>query len=140
MAARAVNLGLKFKSQKLQKAFDAIRNSSDLNSLGDEVAVTKLCLQAVVSKLKDIDPEEMSAEQVAAVSAMAEQVAKLVTSMAVIERKLDTLFTAADMMSFAQNILVAIKGHVEEQQYERVASAIMKLSLPKHRADKDSSA
>lgn len=86
-----------FKSQRLREAYERLLDDPDARDLSEELAMARLLVLGMASRVKAIEPENLTASEVAAIAAMLDEVCRVADAMARIEAKLQVTISVTQL-------------------------------------------
>ncbi len=123
-AIRQIKYG--FKSKQLQEAFEKLAADPDRLDLTEELALSRVCLQAAVGKLETLSPNASSA-----IISLTETIASVAQSMSKIEKDIKCTINAEQLRVIADQFIMVVVRHVKDEELlAKIQDDLEKVALP----------
>jgi len=119
----------KFENSGLQQAFDMMLRVDDRTNLESEIALTRTCLNQVVSTLPK-DSSKLGPHSIAAITSLSAEITKMADVMARIEQRTKNQVSMETLLFFVQLIGEAVTKIAGPDVSEEIVGAILELPLP----------
>lgn len=119
-----------FQCKQLAAAYEAHRSRTDPHDTGDELALVRLCLSAIVAKVKATDLASMDSSAISALTLVAREVSSLAESFTRVERQYKGSVQLSELYQLLDGVAGIFAKYLPPDQASKAVQELFALPIP----------
>ena len=120
-----------FKTQQLQTAYEEFLVDPDILDCKDELALTRTCLQAILSRIKDMDLETLSGDAIGSITMMAKDVTEIAERISKIEKGMKLHINVEHLQMVTSQIVDIVSTYIDDdEKLEELVQRLFDIDIP----------